>query len=108
VAPQASDERGVGDVTEAPGLSEDELRALAIDASMAEMDQPARLADHEFTRADWAARYEETHGEPVHPETVKRRLGELVKAGVLACAERYDPRTGRRCIGYWLKGEGRA
>lgn len=92
----------MGQVVEAPGPSEDELRELAVRAAMEAVDEPPWLADHEFTRADWAERYEAEHGHGVNPETVKRRLGELLGRGVLACGERYDPRTGRRCLGYWL------
>ena len=57
-----------------------------------------RLGDGEFTRKDFAAWY------GLSDATAERELDRLAAEGTLACADRIDPRTGRRCKGYWRAG----
>lgn len=86
---------------EVPGVTEEELRLAAIDAGLEEADVLPRLGPGEFTRTDWVARVKALTGvEPTEP-TARRKLRDKVARGVYACGARYDPRTGRRVVGYW-------
>ena len=90
----------MGEVAEVlDGPTEDDLRAAAIDAALEDVVPP--LAPNEFTREDWAARYREKFGVKPSVSNSRRILDDLVEAGELGKAERLDPRTRRRCLGYW-------
>lgn len=64
-------------------------------------DSPPDLGDLEFTRNDWK-RVMDAGGKARSIETAKRDLRLLVERGVLERGERYDLRTERNCVGYWV------
>jgi len=95
----------VGEVVTVPGLTEDELREAAIQASLDALPEEAPpLGPGEFTSEQWRAAYQRRHGVRISDTTAGRKLDELVATGVLEKGDRKKP-DGRNCVGYWEVGD---
>lgn len=88
----------MGEVIEVVGtVSEGDLLAAALDRLASLVDKPLLLQSGEFTRKDAEIKL------GLKDSMVERELERLVKEGILDRAERQDPRTGRKCWGYWFR-----
>jgi len=103
---------GINDPMETvPGMSEESLRW----AAMAQANQYCRRASvlqpHEFTVSDWMVFVKENEGRDISDSAAQRELDDLVKAGIMGRTEgkdgkRYDPRSQRAVVAYWMLGDG--
>jgi len=93
----------VGEVVTVPGMTEDELREIAIDASLDALDDDRELlllqAD-EFTLEQWRIKYNERYGVKITDTTARRKLRRLIDRGVVEEEDRKNPVTGLGVKGY--------
>jgi hypothetical protein len=94
----------VGEVVEVPGVTEEELRAAAIDRALENVDINPMLAPHEFTKGDYIERVKVKKGRVISESTALRKLTEKIDGGLVESGDRYDPRVKRSVVAYWNVG----
>lgn len=78
--------------------TEEDLRRAALDRLGDLVEVIPLLGREEFTRQDAKERWGWTEAQ------ARKALEQLVADGTLESGDRRDPRTKRRCMGYWFKG----
>lgn len=91
----------MNDVEEVGTMSEEGLRAAAMEQVYYHRSGDLPLAANEFTVGDWIDFVKKKEGRLLDKSTARRELRELEEAGVLASENRYDARTQRQAIGFW-------
>jgi len=91
----------MGDIVVVPGVTEDDLRAAAIDQALRDVEIAPVLAAHEFTKADYIEQVRQATGRTISESTAARYLNAKIFSGTVESGTRYDQRAKRAVVAYW-------